>query len=144
MLNNDLANFYERDIHKLIEEINLFAREEDLWTTKGLVKNSCGNLTLHIVGGLNYLLGAKLANTGYVRNRDLEFTRKNVERKILLTQLEELIPMIKETLRNINLDADYPIPFDDAIRSNGYVLVQLSLHLNYHLGQVNYLRRILS
>jgi hypothetical protein len=144
MLNQDLANFYERDIRKLIEEINLFTPEEDLWKTKGSIKNSCGNLALHIIGGLNYLVGAKLGNTGYIRDRDLEFTRKDVERKFLVTQLEELIPMIRETLRNLNMKADYPIPFDDAIRSNDYVLTQLSLHLNYHLGQVNYLRRILS
>jgi hypothetical protein len=144
MLNHDLANFYERDIRKLIEEINLFTQEEDLWKTKGSVKNSSGNLALHIIGGLNYLVGAKLANTAYTRDRDLEFSQKGVARKVLVTQLEEIIPMIREALRNINIDADYPIPFDDAIRSNGYVLMQLSLHLNYHLGQVNYLRRILS
>jgi hypothetical protein len=144
MLNHDLANFYERDIRKLIVEINLFIQEEDLWKTKGSVKNSCGNLALHIIGGLNYLVGAKLAKTAYTRDRDLEFSQKGVARKVLVTQLEEIIPMIREALRNINIDADYPIPFDDAIRSNGYVLMQLSLHLNYHLGQVNYLRRILS
>jgi hypothetical protein len=144
MLNHDLANFYERDIRKLIEEINLFTQEEDLWKTKGSVKNSSGNLALHIIGGLNYLVGAKLANTAYTRDRDLEFSQNGVARKVLVTQLEEIIPMIREALRNINMDADYPIPFDDAIRSNGYVLMQLSLHLNYHLGQVNYLRRILT
>jgi hypothetical protein len=144
MLNHDLANFYERDIRKLIVEINLFIQEEDLWKTKGSVKNSCGNLALHIIGGLNYLVGAKLAKTAYTRDRDLEFSQKGVARKVLVTQLEEIIPMIREALRNINMDADYPIPFDDAIRSNGYVLMQLSLHLNYHLGQVNYLRRILT
>jgi hypothetical protein len=143
MLNTDLATFYERDLRKLIEEINLFETETDVWKTTGLVKNSCGNLALHIIGGLNYLVGSKLANTGYIRNRELEFSSKGVERKLIVAQLEKLIPMIQETLRNINVDADYPVPFDDAIRTNGYVLVQLSLHLNYHLGQINYLRRIL-
>lgn len=142
MFNTFLANFYERDIHKLIEEVNLFKNEEDLWRTHGSVRNSSGNLVLHIIGGMNYLIGTQLAQTGYVRERDLEFIRKGLERKILVTQLEELIPMIKEALNNISLEAEYPIMFDDMKTSNGYVLVQLLAHLNYHLGQVNYLRRI--
>lgn len=113
---------------------------------RGNVKNSCGNLVLHIIGGLNYLIGTTLAHTGYVRDRDQEFIRKSVERKALVAQLEELIPMIKETLSALtqkDMEADYPIFFDKPKTSVSYVLTQLLLHLNYHLGQVNYLRRIL-
>jgi len=143
MLNRVLANFYERDIRKLIEELNSFRNEENLWRTQGSVKNSSGNLALHVIGGTNYLIGATLAQTGYVRNRDLEFIRKDVERRELVAQLEQLIPMINKTLNTINMEAEYPLIFDNEKRSNGYVLMQLSLHLNYHLGQVNYLRRLL-
>ena len=146
MLNRVLANFYERDIRKLIEEVNLFSDEERLWRTQGAVKNSSGNLVLHIIGGLNYLIGATLARTGYVRNRDQEFIRKGVERKDLVAQLEELIPMINETVTALtpqDMEAEYPVFFDEPKTSISYVLVQLLLHLNYHLGQVNYLRRIL-
>lgn len=145
MLNSVLANFYERDIRKLIEEVNLFRNEDDLWKIQGSVKNSSGNLALHIIGGLNYLIGATLAQTGYVRDRDQEFTGKGVERKVLVAQLEKLIPMINETVNALtpeHMEAEYPIIFDDKKRSISYVLVQLLLHLNYHLGQVNYLRRI--
>jgi len=143
MLNRVLANFYERDIRKLIEDLNSFRNEENLWRTQGSVKNSSGNLALHVIGGTNYLIGATLAQTGYVRNRDLEFIRKDVERRELVAQLEQLIPMINKTLNTINMEAEYPLIFDNEKRSNGYVLMQLSLHLNYHLGQVNYLRRLL-
>jgi hypothetical protein len=138
MLSSILANFYERDIHKLIEEVNLFKNEEDLWKTRGSVKNSSGNLVLHIIGGLNYLIGTMLAQTGYVRNRDQEFIRKGVERKVLVAQLEELIPLINETLNDLTpegMEGEYPLIFDDMKRSKSYVLVQLALHLNYHLGQ---------
>jgi hypothetical protein len=144
MLNNILADFYERDIRKLIEEINLFKNEEDLWRTRGDVKNSGGNLALHITGGLNHLIGATLAHTGYIRNRDQEFTSKGVERKYLVAQLEKLIQMISETLNGFTqeqMDAEYPIFFDKPNTSVNYVLMQLLAHLNYHLGQVNYLRR---
>jgi hypothetical protein len=143
MLNTVLADFYERDICKLIEELNLFRAEENLWRTQGSVKNSSGNLALHIIGGTNYLIGTTLAKTGYVRDRDLEFIRKGVARKELVAQLAELIPMINKTMNMVNLDAEYPLIFDNEKRSNGYVLLQLLLHLNYHLGQVNYLRRFL-
>ncbi len=143
MLNSVLTNFFERDIRKLIEEVNLFKNEENLWRTQGSVKNSSGNLVLHIIGGLNYLIGATLAHSGYIRDRDQEFIRKGVERKVLVAQLEELIPIINKTVNALDIEAEYPLIFDDAKRSNSYVVTQLSLHLNYHLGQVNYLRRIL-
>lgn len=146
MLNATLANFYERDLRKLIEEVNLFRDEENLWRTLGTVNNSSGNLVLHITGGLNYLIGTTLANTGYVRDRDQEFTMKGVKRSELVTLLEDLIPMINETIIALTpeqLEAEYPIFFDKPNTSTGYVLIQLALHLNYHLGQVNYLRRIL-
>ena len=146
MLNNVLATFYERDIRKLIEEVNLFRNDEDLWRTQGSVKNASGNLVLHIIGGLNHLIGATLARTGYIRNRDQEFISKGVERKVLVVQLEELIPMINKTVNALTpeqMEAEYPIFFDKPKTSISYVLVQLFAHLNYHLGQVNYLRRIL-
>jgi hypothetical protein len=146
MLNSILADFYKRDIRKLIEEVNLFKKEEDLWRTTGTVKNSSGNLVLHLIGGLNYFFGTLLAHTGYVRNRDLEFSQKGVARRELIAQLEALIPMIAGALLALNeaqMEAEYPIMFDDAGNSHCYVLVRLLAHLDYHLGQVNYLRRIL-
>lgn len=146
MLNQVLANFYEKDVRKLIEELNSFKNEEDLWETKGSVKNSCGNLVLHIIGGLNHFIGATFANTGYVRNRNEEFTRRNVERKELVIQLEQLIVMINKTLTHLTpeqMEAAFPVFFDKPGTSTGYVLMQLLAHLNYHLGQINYLRRIL-
>jgi len=143
MLNAVLSDFYERDFRKLIEEVNIFKNEDNLWKTQGSVKNSGGNLVLHIIGGMNYLIGTLLAQTGYIRNRDQEFIIKGVDRKILVTQLEELIPLVNNTLKTVSMDKEYPIRFDEEIRSNAYVLLQLSLHLNYHLGQVNYLRRFL-
>lgn len=143
MLSHTLSKFYERDIRQMIEEITLFRTEEDIWKVHGTVRNSAGNLALHLIGGSNHLFGAVLAKTNYVRNRPEEFARKGVPRLELIRGLEDLIPLITNVVSNLDLDADYPIPFDDATRSNGYVVVQLLAHLNYHLGQVNYLRRML-
>ena len=103
MLNQVLANFYEKDLRKLIEEVNLFQNEENLWKTLGTVKNSSGNLVLHIIGGLNHFFGAILAHTGYVRNRDLEFSKKGVARTELLSQLERgtLTVSVKDRQGNV-------------------------------------------
>ena len=146
MTSTEIASLYERDICRLIEEINSFKHEENLWKTCGTIKNPGGNLALHIIGGLNYLIGATLSNTGYIRNRDQEFTDKGIDRKTIVAQLEELIPMINKTVSQLTpdqMDLPYPKFFDKEGATNSYVLTQLLLHLNYHVGQVNYLRRAL-
>ena len=146
MTNIEIAALYERDIRKLIEEINLFKSEENLWKTQGSIKNSSGNLALHIIGGLNHLVGATLLHTGYVRDRDQEFASKGIARKQLVANLEDLVPMINQALNQLTseqMDSPYPIFFDKDNATHSYVFTQLLLHLNYHLGQVNYLRRIL-
>lgn len=143
MLNTVLSDFYERDIRKLIDEVNLFQNEEDMWRTSGSIKNCAGNLALHIIGGSNYLFGTILTGTGYVRNRDQEFMIKGVSRQELVRHLEALISLITKAVNEVNMNAEYPLVFDGEKRSNTYVLTQLLLHLNYHLGQVNYLRRML-
>ena len=146
MLNTILATFYERDLRKLIDEINMFKNEENLWKTHGSITNSSGNLALHILGGMNFHVGHRLAKTGYIRNRDEEFSKKNVPRPDIIADLEKLIVMIKGTLNDLtddDLKKDFPAPFDGANNSTSYVLVTLLAHLNYHLGQVNYLRRML-
>jgi hypothetical protein len=95
---------------------------------------------------LNHFIGATLAETRYVRNRDQEFTLKNIPKNKLVSQLEELISLVSKTLNTLTgeqMKSDFPIFFDEPDTSTTYVLVQLLAHLNYHLGQVNYLRRTL-
>lgn len=146
MLNDVLTGFYERDLRKLIAEVNLFKTEDDLWRTQGTVKNPAGNLVLHLIGGLNHLIGATLAKSGYIRNRNEEFSSKGVKKEELVTGLEELILLINRTINNLSpeqMEAEFPIFFDKPHTCVSYVLVQLLVHLNYHLGQVNYIRRVL-
>jgi len=142
--NIELAELYERDIEKLIIEINLFKNEENVWKTTGSIKNSCGHLALHIIGGLSFHIGTTLANTGYIRDRDEEFIAKGTSRKALTEQLRTLIPSIKATILSMSeerLNEPHPKFFDKGNATISYVLTQLLLHLNYHTGQVNYLRR---
>jgi hypothetical protein len=142
----NLTVFFERDLDKLIEEINLFKNENDIWKTKEGIINSAGNLTMHLLGNLNHFIGKTLANTDYVRKRDEEFSVKNISREKLISDLNSLKETIKNTLPNLSeedLKKDFPLPIRDQTFSTGNMLIFLLAHLNYHLGQVNYLRRLL-
>jgi len=66
----------ERDLNKLEEEINLYSSEETIWKIDREIKNSGGNLCLHLCGNLQHFIGAILGKTGYIRNRDNEFIAK--------------------------------------------------------------------
>lgn len=140
-----LPGLFERELNKLIEELNLYRGEEGMWVVKGQISNSAGNLCLHMLGNLNHFIGAVLGNTGYVRKRDDEFSLKNVPKA-------ELIETIKNTIRIINIalqkltEADmnklFPLEKHGEKVTTGYMLIHLLTHLNYHLGQVNYHRRL--
>lgn len=145
-MKNNFIEIFHRDLLKWKEEILAFKNEEDLWKVKGNLKNSGGNLTLHIIGNLNHFIGTHIGNTGYVRERDKEFSDKNIPRDVMIKNLERTTEMVKDVLSELN-DSDFqkifPLDTFGKDRNNHFVLVQLVSHLNYHLGQVNSLRRIL-
>jgi len=146
MLTTTLAGLYERDLRKLIEEIALFRDEANLWKVLGAIHNPAGNLALHLSGGANHFFGAVLLHTGYIRDRDLEFSQKGVPREEMIQRLEAVIPVVTKAINSMTdeqLAAPFPIPFDGANNSTTYVLLRLLSHISYHLGQVNYLRRAL-
>jgi uncharacterized damage-inducible protein DinB len=141
-----LKKLYLRDLAKLRTEIELYRDEQKLWHTEGQITNSAGNLCLHLVGNLNAYIGAVLGNTGYVRNRPLEFSLRNVPRAELLKSIDETIDMMGTTLDQLNddiLDEEYPQLVAEGSVTTGYFLSHLSSHLMYHLGQINYHRRFL-
>lgn len=139
--------FFERDLNKLIEELSLYKSEEDIWKIKEGISNSAGNLTLHLVGNLKHFIGTTLGKTGYVRERDKEFSEKNIPRHLLINDVKDTIAIIKNTLSKLNTDSleqDFPITLNNMVSSTASVLVYLLVHLNYHLGQVNYHRRLVA
>jgi hypothetical protein len=146
MMIQHFTEFYLRDLKKLKEEISLYRNENDLWILKGDVKNSAGTLALHLIGNLKHFIGAQLGATGYVRNRDKEFAERNIPRENILKEIDEVISILKKVMANIkeaDLVKEYPIEFLGEKRTIGYILLVLSTHLNYHLGQINYHRRLL-
>ena len=147
MLNNTLSELFQRDLRQLAQEISLYANETDLWVIKGEISNSAGNLCLHLMGNLQHFIGAVLGQTGYVRDRPLEFSAKNVPREELLQQIEATTQMVTKTLQNLSeaaLQADYPEEKRGEILKTEFLLLHLFGHLSYHLGQINYHRRLVS
>ena len=146
MLKETLIELFDRDLKKLIAELNLYNDEYDVWVTKEGISNSGGNLCLHLVGNLNHFIGATLGNTGYVRHRDDEFSLKNVLRQDLILNIENCILVVNNTLQNLSEEVflnDFPLEKHGQIVSNTHMLLHLYGHLNYHLGQVNYHRRLI-
>ncbi len=148
MIQQSLSELFERDLNKLKEEINLYPDENKMWEIKGEIKNSAGNLALHLLGNLNHFIGTVLGNNGYVRNRDAEFSDKNVPRTEITNNIDKTKEVIKSVLSKISdddLKKDYPVKVlknKDTMKTE-FFLIHLSGHLNYHLGQVNYHRRLI-
>lgn len=138
---------YLKNLNSLMTEISLYEKEEDIWKIDTGILNSAGNLTLHLMGNLNYFIGTYLGDTGYVRDRDREFADKDIPKLQLMSDLNETINMLDITLSNLT-DQDllqvYPTDKFGVGKTTGYILTYLLAHFNYHLGQINYHRRLLS
>lgn len=140
-----LNQLYERDLGKLRSEIEAYADEADLWKTEGEVSNSGGNLSLHLVGNLRHFFGAVLGGTGYIRDRENEFASGPVPRADLLMGVDSALADVTSTLEKLSeadLEQTYPIEVFGHPMTTGYFLVHLATHLDYHLGQINYHRRL--
>lgn len=146
MITPILIQLFEQGLTKLSEEINLYPDDAGLWVTKEGINNSGGNLCLHLAGNLQHFLGAVLNDTGYVRNRDAEFSLKNISRKKLLDEVEATKMSVKDSLEQISkkeMEKDFPVPLNGETVTTELFLVHLLAHLNYHIGQINYHRRLL-
>ncbi|TMI93102.1 MAG: DUF1572 domain-containing protein [Bacteroidetes bacterium] len=146
MIIETLQKIFKRDLEKLKQEITSYRDESNLWKVDKSIANSSGNLCLHLVGNLNAYIGAEIGKTGYVRNRDLEFSLKNIPQGQLVKMIEDTIVVVEEGLSKLNendLEREYPLLVFKEKTSTGYFLIHLAVHLGYHLGQVNYHRRLL-
>ncbi|QHS59763.1 DinB family protein [Chitinophaga agri] len=141
-----LRQLFNRDLIKLKSEISLYQQETAIWKTDANIANSAGNLCLHLVGNLNTYIGAQLGMSGYIRDREAEFSVKDVPRSELLQKIADTITIVDHTLAGLTatqLEEEYPIVVFDGKTTTGYMLMHLATHLAYHLGQINYHRRLL-
>ncbi|MNK06733.1 hypothetical protein D3C87_246320 [compost metagenome] len=145
MLTQTLIALFERDLNRVVKELQLYQNESNIWRIEKNIANSAGNLSLHLVGNLNTYIGNEIGKTGYVRNRELEFSLKDIPKKDLIEQLENTVITVKAALSLLtdeDLKKEYPILVLSEITTTEFFMVHLLSHLNYHLGQINYHRRL--
>lgn len=135
-----------RDLASLQKEIAAYPDDNSLWATLPGTGNSGGNLALHVAGNLRHFVSALIGKSGYIRERDLEFSTKNLSREQVGEILEACIREVDLALTGCDesiLTTEFPVEIKGTDRQTGAILMHLLAHLNYHLGQINYHRRIL-
>jgi hypothetical protein len=143
---DDVRMMLERELGAFQREIELFPDDELLWKTPPGIMNPAGNLALHVCGNLQYFVGALLGATGYVRDRDLEFSRRSGTRAELVNELRTTAEIVERTLSRLSEDAflrDLPEAKRSMIFKAHTFLIHLCARTAFHLGQAGYLRRVL-
>ncbi|MEO9871877.1 DinB family protein [Ekhidna sp.] len=141
----DFKKLFLRDLDRLRTELEAYTNEEDLWVKTEGINNSAGNLIMHLCGNLQHFIGTVLNETGYVRQREFEFEGRMIFDQ-LMKQVEATIKLVSEyfeTVEKEELMSTYPLELFGHPMTVHYFLMHLQGHLNYHLGQINYHRRIL-
>jgi uncharacterized damage-inducible protein DinB len=141
-----VTTLFLRDLETLKREIGAFPDDKGPWATRPGVTNTAGTLALHCAGNIQHFIGARLGGSSYVRNRDAEFSRRDVPRAEILAELDKAIAAVH--LLDGKTDADlprvFPDPFGGKQVDTDAILVFLSGHLTYHLGQIDYYRRLIT
>jgi hypothetical protein len=147
ILISSVKELLARDLAKLKLEISSYKTEAAIWKLEGEIKNTAGNLCLHLCGNLQHYIGAVLGQSGYVRNRDAEFSTRELSQSTLVKEIETTFQVVDKTLADLSLaviEQPYPEVVLGKPTTTGFFLIHLAGHLNYHLGQVNYHRRLVS
>ncbi|MBS1874669.1 MAG: DinB family protein [Acidobacteria bacterium] len=141
----DLASLFDRDLTRLIQQLEAFPSEDQLWMEVPGIANTAGNLMLHLEGNLREFIGRQLGGVEYLRRHPLEFSARNLPRTELAERLAGVRTLVGDALRKLetaDLEAIYPEqPFGKPI-STGQFLISLHGHLTYHTGQIDCLRRV--
>jgi uncharacterized damage-inducible protein DinB len=147
MTSDDLRTILLRDLDALVRELEAYPDEADIWAMPEGVPNSAGTLALHMAGNLHHYIGAAIGGAAYVRDRDAEFGDRDVPRAVILEKIAAARQAIDATLSDLDaasLAAPFPgeLPFGEL--RTGRFLTHLAVHCGYHLGQVDYHRRIVT
>ncbi len=140
----ELSTLFLRDLDGLRREIELYPDDAAPWAEIPGLPNRGGTLALHLAGNLRHFVGAILGGSGYVRDRDLEFSARDVPRNELLDKTAAARQEVEAALASLDsgvLETDYPLPLGGRIISTRLFLIHLAVHLTFHLGQIDYHRR---
>jgi uncharacterized damage-inducible protein DinB len=133
-----------KELHKWVDPL----AEDQFWCNPLDFGNSIGHLILHITGNLNYYVGARIAQTGYIRDRDLEFTESRRPSKVeVLRRFDEAIAMVVATIQRQS-EADWALPYtaerEPESKDRFTLFLHCASHFYHHVGQINYLSRELT
>jgi Protein of unknown function (DUF1572) len=147
MLLETFIKLFERDLNRLEREISAYTNEADIWKLQPGIANTGGNLCLHLAGNLKNYIGKTLGGIDYERKREKEFADKNIPKDELLKSIVETKDVVLSVIAALtaeDMDKIYPEEVLGSAMTTEYFLVHLYGHLNYHLGQINYHRRLLN
>ena len=146
MLTADLTRLFVRELETFQREVEMFPDDQSLWKTLPGVANSAGNLGAHLAGNVQHFIGAVLGKSGYARQRDREFSRRDGTRAEIVADLQAAIDVAKTYLPALtpaDLAREYPEAVGGVKMATGLFLMHLASHAAFHLGQADYLRRTL-
>jgi hypothetical protein len=141
-IHSELISLFTRDLRRVAQEIAAFPTDESLWQTAPGVTNSAGNLALHLEGNLREYVGRQLGGIAYTRQRPLEFSTTGLTRADVAARIDVVRESVIPTLATVDLDTIFPENVLGQPLTTRQFVLHLLGHLNYHLGQIDYLRRI--
>lgn len=147
MQSADLNTIMTRELRALAREVQAYPDDASVWRTFPGMANSAGTLALHLVGNIQYYLGTKLGGDSYVRDRQAEFARRDVPRRELLSEIDRAIGVAERVLPKVSdqtMAANFPEPVGGKTLRTGEFLLHLASHLSWHLGQLDYHRRMVT
>ena len=142
-----IAAVISRELKTLERELNAYPTEAQIWEVPAPLPNSAGTLVLHLVGNLQHFVGTGLGGSSFVRDRDAEFSRRNVPRADLIADLQSADRTVRETLPSMEAGRfaeAYPLAVANRRVNTGEFMMHLVTHLAYHVGQLDYHRRIVT
>ncbi len=144
---DDLVRIFVRDLQAVGREIDAYNDDEGPWRTVPGMSNCGGTLVLHLAGNLRGFIGAALGHSGYIRERDVEFSRRDVPREELRALVDATIAEVQQafaTCEPAQLDAPFPVALGGRHPDTRIFLLHLAVHLGYHLGQLDTHRRVVT
>jgi uncharacterized damage-inducible protein DinB len=141
-IHSELISLFTRDLRRVAQEIEAFPTDESLWQTAPGVTNSAGNLALHLEGNLREYIGRQLGGIAYTRQRPLEFSTTGLTRADVAARIDAVRETVIPALAKADLDALFPENVLGQPLTTRQFVFHLLGHLNYHLGQIDYLRRM--
>lgn len=142
----DLRRMIGRELDGLQRQLELYPDDASVWALPEGIPNSAGTLALHLVGNLRHFIGAHLGGSGYVRDREGEFGDRDLPRSELLARVDAARTEVLGALDGMDpalLERPFTMP-NGASAPIGRFLLHLAVHLGYHLGQLDYHRRVVT